>query len=440
MMEVGNYYEILSLEETATPTDIKSAYRSFMKDHHPDLNPGAENEELCRLASEAYSVLKDEDKRSAYDRSLHEEPALDEEEDWAPSWGEEEAWTADEVFADVVEEEVPSPQPAPDEPIFENEPTFGTEDRISNLPPVKVPEEIKTGKINFRSLFPAAALAVVMMVVAPLVAFVTHPAVGFLSAYSMLAIPVALVLAIVYTVKWELKHRLPWWLVVGLPAGIYGFFTFMEGKASPDIANFLFPALMAACTTFVVLPTVRGYFEDRKLLKPRVLKKSNSFGEVSGTVAEELLETVLNPLWDIKGLRCFRMRNEGFSHMLVFHNKVVLLKPAYLHHEGVLKFSGPTLMNRFSADLYQPVLEPEYITSVMSFTSLMPKQVKVYPVIVAVPVGKLRSFEKDDRAAIVASEDAAAFIADILLKNETKNVVDHTVVLQAFRAAHGVKA
>lgn len=440
MTEIGTYYELLSLEESASQDEIKSAYRRFMKAHHPDLNPGEENEELCRLASEAYGVLSDEEKRADYDRELHEEPAPEVEEEWAPSWGEEEEWAAEEVFADVVEEDFTPPPSGATGSLFDNEPTFGSEDRIGNLPPVKIPEELKEGKVVFRSLWPAAALAVALMMIVPLAAYVTHPSVGFLSSYNLFAVPVALILAIVYTVKWDLTHRFSWWGVLLGPAAAYGFLTFMERNVSEDIGHFLFPALVTAATVFAVLPTVIGYFKDRKLLKPKMVRKSNSFGELSGSVGEELLEALINPLWDIKGLRVLRMRNEGFSHMLIFHNKVVLLKPAYMHHSGVLKFSGPTLMNRFSSDLYQPVLDPEYMTSVTSFAAHAPKNLKVYPVIVAVPSGMLRSFEKDDRAAIVAGEDAAAFIADILLQGEEKNVVDHTVIVRAFKAAHDVKA
>jgi molecular chaperone DnaJ len=68
----ADYYEILSVERTASDTEIKTAYRKLAMQYHPDRNPNnPEAEEKFKSCSEAYGVLSDPDKRAAYDRFGH---------------------------------------------------------------------------------------------------------------------------------------------------------------------------------------------------------------------------------------------------------------------------------------------------------------------------------------------------------------------------------
>jgi molecular chaperone DnaJ len=67
-----DYYEVLAVERTASDTEIKSAYRKLALRYHPDRNPGDKAaEEKFKECAEAYAVLADADKRSAYDRYGH---------------------------------------------------------------------------------------------------------------------------------------------------------------------------------------------------------------------------------------------------------------------------------------------------------------------------------------------------------------------------------
>ncbi|HVC18746.1 MAG TPA: molecular chaperone DnaJ [Vicinamibacterales bacterium] len=71
-MSKRDYYEVLGVSRTASETDIKSAYRKLAMKYHPDRNPGDKNaEEKFKEGAEAYAVLADADKRSAYDRFGH---------------------------------------------------------------------------------------------------------------------------------------------------------------------------------------------------------------------------------------------------------------------------------------------------------------------------------------------------------------------------------
>ncbi len=66
------YYETLAVERTATETDIKAAFRKQAMQWHPDRNPGDDSaEHRFKEVNEAYEVLKDPDKRAAYDRFGH---------------------------------------------------------------------------------------------------------------------------------------------------------------------------------------------------------------------------------------------------------------------------------------------------------------------------------------------------------------------------------
>jgi len=67
------YYEILEVERTASDDTIKKSYRKLALQYHPDRNPGnKEAEEKFKEASEAYEVLRDQEKRRLYDRFGHD--------------------------------------------------------------------------------------------------------------------------------------------------------------------------------------------------------------------------------------------------------------------------------------------------------------------------------------------------------------------------------
>jgi molecular chaperone DnaJ len=71
-MTKRDYYEVLGIGRDASTDEIKKAYRKLALKHHPDRNPGDKQaEERFKEATEAYEVLRDEQKRTQYDQFGH---------------------------------------------------------------------------------------------------------------------------------------------------------------------------------------------------------------------------------------------------------------------------------------------------------------------------------------------------------------------------------
>src|SRR5678815_5928462 len=66
---MADFYEVLGVARTASDDEIKKSYRKLAMTYHPDRNNGSkEAEERFKALTEAYDVLRDPQKRAAYDR------------------------------------------------------------------------------------------------------------------------------------------------------------------------------------------------------------------------------------------------------------------------------------------------------------------------------------------------------------------------------------
>lgn len=67
-MQFKDYYRVLGLEKTASPTEVKKAYRKLARRHHPDVSKDANASARMAEVNEANAVLSDPEKRAAYDQ------------------------------------------------------------------------------------------------------------------------------------------------------------------------------------------------------------------------------------------------------------------------------------------------------------------------------------------------------------------------------------
>ncbi len=67
-MEYRDYYQVLGVARTATADDVKKSYRRLARKYHPDVSKEKDAEQKFKEVQEAYEVLKDPEKRAAYDQ------------------------------------------------------------------------------------------------------------------------------------------------------------------------------------------------------------------------------------------------------------------------------------------------------------------------------------------------------------------------------------
>lgn len=74
MAAANDYYSVLGLKPSASPQEIKRAYRQMVFRYHPDRNPGNDQAaEKFKQILDAYNILSDSAERAEYDAAMHPE-------------------------------------------------------------------------------------------------------------------------------------------------------------------------------------------------------------------------------------------------------------------------------------------------------------------------------------------------------------------------------
>ena len=74
MSDKRDYYEVLGVENSASPSELKNSFRRLARKYHPDRSTEPDAEDRFKEIQEAYAVLSDEQKRAQYDRFGHDGP------------------------------------------------------------------------------------------------------------------------------------------------------------------------------------------------------------------------------------------------------------------------------------------------------------------------------------------------------------------------------
>ena len=67
-MNYKDYYKIMNVDKTASQDEIKTSYRKLARKFHPDVSKEKDAESRLKDINEAYEVLRDKEKRAAYDQ------------------------------------------------------------------------------------------------------------------------------------------------------------------------------------------------------------------------------------------------------------------------------------------------------------------------------------------------------------------------------------
>lgn len=107
-MDFKDYYKTLGVASDAKPDEIKRAFRKLARKYHPDVNSSPEAEARFKDVNEAYEVLKDPERRAAYDQLGQEPPSASGGFRPPPGWDSGFAFSssdagAQEPFSDFFE-------------------------------------------------------------------------------------------------------------------------------------------------------------------------------------------------------------------------------------------------------------------------------------------------------------------------------------------------
>jgi hypothetical protein len=442
MTEEQTYYEILGVAETASHEEIQKAYKTIIRKHHPDISPSVESAEISAMANVAKTTLLDPERRAKYDLTLSGPSLPPVEESWEPSWGAESGWG--EEFEAEVEEDTAGYSDefeTPSAPIVEDDwnsppppPLRNSSWRGQKSTPAVIPPELLEAPVRVITRRVDAITALALSFLAPLVSILTQRSPSSEGLFIQMLSFVAVTGVFLSAAGWKLRWLWSW----GYQAGVFilsyvAVYFLLSATPNGTVSQIAFPIVFSLISCFMFAPSFWSYRDQRKILKPKAVGKNNVFGKPSVDSASVAADEALDSLWSAKGLRVFRVDHPAASHVVVFANKAVLVKPVVLSKPGSLFWVGQRLVNRCRDSIVEPVLGESYIPSLGVLQELFPKNIEVTPVVVGFPVSFVEGSEAGP-VSTISGVDLPTFIARILFTGQKENVVDHEAVVKMFTA------
>ena len=119
MSDKRDYYEVLGVEKSASPSELKNSFRRLARKYHPDRSTEADAEDRFKEIQEAYAVLSDEQKRAQYDRFGHDGPQVPRLADLVEGVSTSTSKTSSEgISSPLFSGGVPVVEPLVEDPIF----------------------------------------------------------------------------------------------------------------------------------------------------------------------------------------------------------------------------------------------------------------------------------------------------------------------------------
>lgn len=453
-IETPDHYRTLGVDPDATGEEIRRAYRTLIRRHHPDV-AGPSSAGVAADLSVAYQVLSDGDRRRAYDSDLSSpDQDVDAAEDgFTDTWGEEGSWgadpvedsvVADAVIDDLGDEPVPPP-PAPPS----RRPRWVFWRRAVTTAAVD-PAGARTWPWSGpypppEFVYPGVRRRQVVVLGVPLLLLAGVPAAVTAEQDPLGAVLVLIVLGAFVGVllgmrsnkgrRWMSRPRVM--RAVAVVIGVLlvlGIFT----EQSPSSRAVALTGV-AFWIGLVWMQLVKAQRRLDGVVPIASLKVHNMFGRLPGGVAADALDRDLAVFYDLPAMRMVRIEQPGhpFSHLLIVGARAAFVR-AVRAPGGRYRWSGPSLLLEQSGTYPQEVMTGPFAQVIRDVGVRLGEGVQLRSWLVVYPTAGdpagVTGWNDPGMPTVVGSQDGIRQLGEYLVAGG--DVVDQQVVATALGALY----